>query len=82
MGLASILTWMVAQFPQIWTNFRNKSAEALSPWFLAEWLLVCLKPLLAAVIAQMPGLSYCHFYSSCLLGSIDPRTPSQTLPLQ
>jgi len=40
LGLGSILTWMIAQFPQIWTNFKNKSAEALSPWFLAEWLLV------------------------------------------
>ena len=39
-GLASILTWMVAQFPQIISNIRNKSAEALSPWFLAEWLMV------------------------------------------
>ena len=40
MGLASIATWMVAQFPQLWRNFRTQSAEALSPWFLAEWLMV------------------------------------------
>ena len=28
------------QLPQFISNYRNKSAEALSPWFLAEWLLV------------------------------------------
>ena len=33
---------MVAQFPQIAHNVKNKSAEALSVWFLAEWLLVSL----------------------------------------
>ncbi len=42
LGLASILTWMVAQLPQVISNFRIKSAEALSPWFLAEWLAVSL----------------------------------------
>jgi hypothetical protein len=28
------------QLPQFITNYKNKSAEALSPWFLAQWLLV------------------------------------------
>lgn len=40
LGMASILFWLVAQMPQIISNFRNQSAEALSPFFLAEWLLV------------------------------------------
>ena len=40
LGLASIVTWMVAQLPQVISNFKNKSAEALSAWFLAEWLMV------------------------------------------
>jgi hypothetical protein len=31
--------WVFAQLPQFISNFRNKSAEALSPWFLAQWLL-------------------------------------------
>ncbi|CAL5225418.1 g8232 [Coccomyxa viridis] len=39
LGMASILFWLVAQMPQIISNFRNQSAEALSPYFLAEWLL-------------------------------------------
>ena len=40
LGMASIGCWLVAQMPQIISNFRNQSAEALSPYFLAEWLLV------------------------------------------
>ncbi len=40
LGMSSIACWLVAQLPQIISNYRNKSAEALSPWFLAEWLLV------------------------------------------
>ena len=39
-GLASIACWMVAQMPQLYRNYRTQSADALSPWFLAEWLLV------------------------------------------
>lgn len=39
LGLASISCWLVAQVPQLYRNYRNQSAEALSPWFLAEWLL-------------------------------------------
>lgn len=39
-GLASIACWLVAQVPQFVQNFRLKSAEGLSPWFLAEWLMV------------------------------------------
>lgn len=40
LGLASIAFWMVAQIPQLVANYRRKRADALSPWFLAEWLLV------------------------------------------
>ena len=39
-GLGSICCWLVAQMPQLYRNYRSQSAEALSPWFLAEWLLV------------------------------------------
>ena len=38
-GMASIACWLVAQVPQFVQNFRLKSAEGLSPWFLAEWLM-------------------------------------------
>ena len=39
-GMLSIGAWLLAQMPQIISNFRNSSAEALSAWFLGEWLLV------------------------------------------
>eukprot|EP00873_Tetraselmis_striata_P018356 jgi/Tetstr1/438620/TSEL_027171.t1 len=38
-GLASILVWLVAQLPQLVENYRNKTAEALSAWFLVDWLM-------------------------------------------
>lgn len=40
LGMASIGFWMVAQIPQLVANYRTKRADALSAWFLAEWLLV------------------------------------------
>lgn len=38
-GLASLACWIVAQLPQLITNYRLQRADALSPFFLAEWLL-------------------------------------------
>eukprot|EP00246_Nothoceros_aenigmaticus_P006902 TRINITY_DN2027_c0_g1_i1.p1 TRINITY_DN2027_c0_g1~~TRINITY_DN2027_c0_g1_i1.p1 ORF type:complete len:466 (+),score=45.37 TRINITY_DN2027_c0_g1_i1:278-1675(+) len=37
-GLSSMLFWIVAQLPQFIANIRNQSADALSPWFLFQWL--------------------------------------------
>ncbi|KAL3692557.1 hypothetical protein R1sor_006208 [Riccia sorocarpa] len=37
-GLSSVLFWIVAQLPQFISNIKNQSAEALSPWFLFQWL--------------------------------------------
>ena len=39
-GMASIMFWMVAQVPQFVKNIKQQRADALSAWFLAEWLLV------------------------------------------
>ena len=39
-GLASIGCWLVAQLPQLLENARTQNVEALSPWFLGEWLMV------------------------------------------
>lgn len=54
-GLASIFCWFVAQVPQLVKNYKCKSADALSAWFLAQWLLVRLAvaqpPLLAPLAA-------------------------------
>eukprot|EP00850_Spirogloea_muscicola_P025611 SM003681S13831 [mRNA] locus=s3681:1:1252:- [translate_table: standard] len=37
-GLSSIAFWLVAQLPQFVDNIRNGTADALSPWFLFNWL--------------------------------------------
>lgn len=38
-GMASIACWLIAQVPQFITNIKRQRADALSPWFLAEWLM-------------------------------------------
>jgi hypothetical protein len=40
----------VAQLPQLVTNYRRQSADALSPFFLAEWLLGDTANLLGALL--------------------------------
>ena len=61
LGLASIATWMFAQFPQIYSNIKNRSAEALSAWFLAEWLMVGLSAKFSPEAYEMlrQGSSWC-----------------------
>ena len=39
-GMASICFWLEAQLPQFVLNVRTQSVEALSSWFLAQWLMV------------------------------------------
>ncbi|KAF5199065.1 PQ-loop repeat family protein / transmembrane family protein [Thalictrum thalictroides] len=39
LGLLSVLSWGVAEVPQIITNYRHKSAEGLSIAFLMTWIL-------------------------------------------
>jgi hypothetical protein len=48
------------QLPQFISNFRNKSAEALSPWFLAQWLLGDTFNLTGALMQgqQLPTTTY------------------------
>jgi hypothetical protein len=50
LGLASIACWVFAQVPQVVRNYRRRSADALSPWFLAEWLLGDTFNLLGALL--------------------------------
>lgn len=35
----SLISWMCAQLPQIYTNYVNKSAEGISPSFLLLWFM-------------------------------------------
>ncbi|KAL7097548.1 hypothetical protein ACP275_10G151600 [Erythranthe tilingii] len=39
LGLISVLTWSVAEIPQIITNYRENSAEGLSIVFLSTWIV-------------------------------------------
>lgn len=39
-GLSSLMFWLIAQVPQFISNWRFQSADALSPWFLFQWLAV------------------------------------------
>ncbi|CAI5516812.1 unnamed protein product, partial [Closterium sp. Naga37s-1] len=50
-GLASIGCWLVAQLPQFIQNIRVGSADALSPWFLFQWLSGDLLNLLGCLLS-------------------------------
>ncbi|KAE8723454.1 vacuolar-sorting receptor 7 [Hibiscus syriacus] len=39
LGLVSVLSWAVAEIPQIMTNYKNKSVEGLSLGFLITWIV-------------------------------------------
>ena len=68
LGLASIACWLVAQLPQFIQNFRLKSAESLSPWFLAEWLLGDTFNLLGCLMTgdQLATETYTAVYFMCV----------------
>ncbi|KAH7442807.1 hypothetical protein KP509_02G003200 [Ceratopteris richardii] len=37
-GLSSVCFWLIAQLPQFISNIVRSAADALSPWFLFQWL--------------------------------------------
>ncbi|KAL5546918.1 hypothetical protein UlMin_006605 [Ulmus minor] len=39
LGLISVVSWTVAEIPQIFTNYKEKSAEGLSIAFLMTWIV-------------------------------------------
>lgn len=42
LGLISVLSWGVAEIPQIITNYKEKSVEGLSLGFLITWIIGCI----------------------------------------
>ncbi|KAL9633064.1 MAG: hypothetical protein Q9164_004921 [Protoblastenia rupestris] len=50
LGILSIVAWLFAQLPQIFKNYKLKSASGLSIYFLTEWLLGDLTNLLGALL--------------------------------
>lgn len=39
MSTISLMSWICAQLPQIYTNYKNKSADGISPLFLLLWFM-------------------------------------------
>ncbi|KAK4988757.1 hypothetical protein LTR50_003721 [Elasticomyces elasticus] len=52
LGTLSIVSWLFAQLPQIYRNYKLKSTSGLSIFFLVEWCLGDLSNLLGAIFAR------------------------------
>lgn len=63
-GMASIAFWLVAQIPQFILNIKQQSVEALSSWFLAQWLLGDTCNLVGCILtgSQLPTQTWTAVY--------------------
>ena len=52
LGVCSIISWLFAQAPQVYKNYRLQSTSGLSIYFLAVWLLGDLTNLLGALFTK------------------------------
>ena len=50
LGIFSIVAWLFAQLPQIYKNYRLRSASGLSIYFLGEWLFGDVTNLIGALL--------------------------------
>jgi uncharacterized protein with PQ loop repeat len=39
LGVISVIVWMIAEIPQLITNYREKSAHGLSVAFMLTWII-------------------------------------------
>ena len=53
LGSISIACWVVVFTPQIVENFRRKSAEAVSTWFIIIWLAGDIFNIAGAVLQDL-----------------------------
>ncbi|CAG8612673.1 7505_t:CDS:2 [Funneliformis mosseae] len=51
-GYLCVACWLNAQFPQVLTNYRNRSADGLSLPFLTNWLLGDIANLLGCILTN------------------------------
>ncbi|XVE60968.1 hypothetical protein DITRI_Ditri06bG0003200 [Diplodiscus trichospermus] len=60
LGLVSVISWVVAEIPQIITNYREKSIEGLSICFLITWIIGDLFNLFGCILepATLPTQYY------------------------
>ena len=81
-GMASICCWLVAQLPQFVLNIRTKSVEALSSWFLAQWLLGDTCNLVGCLLtdSQLPTQTYTAMYF--ILADMCVSTPHTTVQIR
>ncbi|KAJ4983751.1 hypothetical protein SVAN01_10729 [Stagonosporopsis vannaccii] len=73
LGTCSIVSWLFAQLPQIYKNYKLKSTSGLSVYFLTEWLLGDLTNLLGCLFTgqatwQIVIASYYVFVDCGLTG--------------
>jgi uncharacterized protein with PQ loop repeat len=73
LGTCSIISWLFAQLPQIYKNYKLKSTSGLSVYFLTEWLLGDLTNLLGCLFTgqatwQIVIASYYVFVDCGLTG--------------
>lgn len=55
LGCLSILSWLFAQLPQIYKNYKLQSTAGLSVFFLVEWCLGDTANLLGAIFTRQAG---------------------------
>ncbi|WFD30106.1 hypothetical protein MSPP1_001122 [Malassezia sp. CBS 17886] len=70
-GAASLLVWIFAQSPQLWTNYKARSVDGLSSVFLLQWALGDATSLVGAVLTEQPRIQiiiavYMLFVDLCL----------------
>lgn len=39
LGIISVIVWMIAEIPQLITNYNEKSAHGLSVTFMLTWII-------------------------------------------
>ncbi|KAK2852136.1 hypothetical protein FQN49_005335 [Arthroderma sp. PD_2] len=55
LGMLSIVSWLFAQLPQIYKNYRIKSTAGLSVFFIVEWLLADTANFIGAILTNQAG---------------------------
>mmetsp|Transcript_39412 Transcript_39412/g.85369 ORF Transcript_39412/g.85369 Transcript_39412/m.85369 type:complete len:273 (-) Transcript_39412:34-852(-) len=74
MGWVSILLWMCAQMPQLAENYKNKTAQSLSFFFLIQWFSGDVCNLIGCILTdQLPT----QLYTAIYFVAIDTVTVSQ-----
>ncbi|EZF34965.1 PQ loop repeat-domain-containing protein [Trichophyton interdigitale] len=55
LGVLSIVSWLFAQLPQIYKNYKIKSTAGLSIVFIVEWLLADTANCIGAILTNQAG---------------------------